>query len=340
MLKHCGISKRYQEDCKLQKRDNFIDFLKGISILFVIFTHNLPHSVKMAMLSPYWLYLAVPIFLIIQVSHLRNKTNIFDQYKWTAICKMFKNILFPYIIVQLLIFVLLYILHGKIEETDIHYLGTGAYYIFIYLSFYFVSPIYLSIYRKLGKFKSLIFSLLIVLGINYFWSYIDFPYKNVWYRYCASRYLFLIYLSYFFFRKESLYLYFWGVIGAIIICLDAYWHFNFKPFIYSGEWASFNFMAYPYSFCFLYILERYYKKWNLKNNLILFFGENSYLIFLSQMLFFTVIPAEYFKTILNISSSLITYIIYIPISCVFVLICVPIITRISTLHVKNSYIYL
>ena len=54
----------------MEKRDLFIDFLKGICIICVVLTHNLPQSVMKASVFVAWGDMAVPLFLLFQSYHV------------------------------------------------------------------------------------------------------------------------------------------------------------------------------------------------------------------------------------------------------------------------------
>lgn len=56
--------------------DEYLDYLKGMSIIMVLINHGAQNIVDMA-LFPIWIYEAVPMFLLIQVFHAYKK----EQYK-------------------------------------------------------------------------------------------------------------------------------------------------------------------------------------------------------------------------------------------------------------------
>ena len=82
--------------------DPFIDYLKGICIIFVIINHCMPENIMDSTAFFFWGVSAVPIFLIIQVFHaykreLKNaKTN--NKRLW-------KKIVWPFFVAEFVIFV-------------------------------------------------------------------------------------------------------------------------------------------------------------------------------------------------------------------------------------------
>ena len=62
-------------DFKNYGYDPQIDYIKGLCILFVIWTHAINRSELGYILFPYWGDTAVPIFLIIQAFHYYKKGN-------------------------------------------------------------------------------------------------------------------------------------------------------------------------------------------------------------------------------------------------------------------------
>lgn len=62
--------------------DEFLDYLKGISIIMVLINHGAQSIVDIA-LFPIWIYEAVPMFLLIQVFHAyKKRTALIPQHKF------------------------------------------------------------------------------------------------------------------------------------------------------------------------------------------------------------------------------------------------------------------
>ncbi len=59
----------------IKYRNLFIDFLKGLCIIAVVFTHNLPDSIMKGTVFIAWGGMAVPLFLLIQSYHIFHAEN-------------------------------------------------------------------------------------------------------------------------------------------------------------------------------------------------------------------------------------------------------------------------
>ena len=80
--------------------DPFIDFLKGVCIIFVIINHCMPEIIMKYSGFMFWGVSAVPIFLLIQVFHAykRGCNNTKVNYK-----KIWNKIALPFFICQFII---------------------------------------------------------------------------------------------------------------------------------------------------------------------------------------------------------------------------------------------
>lgn len=76
--------------------DEYLDYLKGMSIIMVLINHGAQNIVDMA-LFPIWIYEAVPMFLLIQVFHAYKKRTVQNP----SIKKIWERILRPLSILKL-----------------------------------------------------------------------------------------------------------------------------------------------------------------------------------------------------------------------------------------------
>ena len=140
---------------KLEKNgyEPFIDYLKGISILFVVLTHCLPKLDYM--LFSLWGAQAVPLFLLIQTWHVCRKAD--KTVKKPQFITLFNRILKLFIILlSVELFLLIVVFHhdpaltvkSAIIEGGI---GPGCYFVWIYIQLAFIIPV---IVRKLELLKS------------------------------------------------------------------------------------------------------------------------------------------------------------------------------------------
>ena len=74
--------------------DLFIDFMKGLCIIWVVLTHSIPYEWQQMIGFPFWGAQAVPMFLLIQSYHYFKHDEL-PSINWS---KLFKRIILPFII--------------------------------------------------------------------------------------------------------------------------------------------------------------------------------------------------------------------------------------------------
>lgn len=124
------------------QRDHFLDFLKGVAILGVIWLHCMP--MQNAMLGPLWCGMSVSFFLLIQVFHSYRKGAVSSH--WPNVWKLLNRIVCPMLAVTAFL-ALLQLQFGIVHHADgmIKMLqdggyGPGSYYPWIYLQFAIMIP--------------------------------------------------------------------------------------------------------------------------------------------------------------------------------------------------------
>lgn len=147
----------------IKERDIFIDFLKGLCIICVVLTHNLPDTIKKYTVFVAWGSMAVPLFLLLQSYHFYKSVKTsqvkgvssIPNYHNIKIKKVWNRILKPFIVITFLTGSLLVI--GGHEPEDVIKevinhggLGPGSYYVWIYLQFLLLLPISLTLINKWG----------------------------------------------------------------------------------------------------------------------------------------------------------------------------------------------
>lgn len=276
------------------ERIEIIDFLKGIAILLVIINHSI--KLKGVGYSPFQIYQAVPVFLLIQVFHSkiafeRGKTSYAKYFSLKSITKILKRIIIPFAIVQL-IWSIIFLIQGQIPWEVLeggH--GPGSYYIWIYLQFWLLIPLFIFFKNRLGVVKTFIigFLLSVVEEILCCLFFDSLPMHISLYRVFAGRYLFLIPLGLLFFDfpiKLNFLKVFLSIISVAFINIDRFTDINMSPFFYESSWSGFHWLSYFYTvFVFMYLIQWLYKKLHEKIiKVINYLGRISYEIFLSQML--------------------------------------------------------
>lgn len=274
--------------------DSFIDFIKGFSIICVVVTHIAPEFFKDYTLFALWGDMAVPLFLIVQVFHVYKKGKI-DVQKYFNFSKLCRRIILPFVITMCITIGWTIWRSGDMMSTlkSAIYsggLGPGSYYVWIYLQFFLLLPfLYKIVNSKIGGGILLIISVLLEMIC----SWTDCP--DVIYRLLCFRYIFLIWFGYQW-AKGYIELTNKRIIISLIsaLCILIYWFsdINLEPFVFQTGWRIFHWFSYFWvGWLLVFILKTIYHYIPARlNNLIEYFGQQSYDIFLWQMIVFTIAP--------------------------------------------------
>ena len=321
-----------------QGHSGFIDFLKGISILCVIWTHI--YFFPSLTLFPLWGEMAVPVFILIQVVNTYRKG--IEAVSFPDIKKIFKRIILPAIIVWLILFVINAMWGGVKYADEVFHnwgYGPGCYYPWVYLQFAFILPITAWIIKKIKHFGHVLcFILLISILLEIICSFIH---PASWlYAKLFFRYYFLIYLGYEWLEKgivlsaKSIVL---ASISAISIVLLWYNDIDLEPFIYTTGWKVHHWICYFYVlYVLVYLLAIIYQSIWFPNKAKLLFeylGKASYDIFICQMAVFALIYPERLEMI---SNSVLRYLIYMVITLSLSLFMGSLVYQIR-INMKNRY---
>lgn len=287
--------------------DEYLDYLKGMSIIMVLINHGAQNIVDMA-LFPIWIYEAVPMFLLIQVFHAYKKRTVQNP----SIKKIWERILRPFVYTQIVF--IAYCFYAFIKRgisIDEYFLdmiksggnGQGAYFIWIYIQFAFLLPICFKIVKK----KYALPILIAVSAIfEIFCSLINIP-DNL-YRLLCFRYIFLIYLGYLWSKRGIVLNKKTFVLSCISIISIIFLHYGFKyrlysnlePLVFDSGWRTYHWFTYflPWALlpCLIYLA---YRRMNNKiNQIIILTGKHSYEIFLFQMIVFGLSPINNYINII------------------------------------------
>lgn len=286
---------------KKEGYDFFIDYLKGVSIFFVVLTHCLPKLDYM--LFSLWGDQAVPLFLLIQAFHA-YKNGIDKAIGMPSLKKLFNRIFKPFII---LLFVEMFLLIVVLRNEPLQVIksavfaggiGPGSYYVWIYVQFALVIPVMALMIKHLKSVigEGEICLLMIVLSclLELICVYTHIP---EWlYRLLFFRYFFLIYLGYLWVEKGvnlnrttfSL-----SMVSIVYILLFTYTSINFEPFFFQSDWKIYHWICYFYvAYLFMFFLKACHSHLNARlKSFICLMGKYSYEIFLFQMLVFRFFPS-------------------------------------------------
>ncbi len=307
--------------------DPFIDYLKGVCIIFVVWTHCIPRDELSYILFPFWGDTAVPLFLIIQTFHCYKKDT---KAKFPSFKKLWKRIILPYLVLMAFTFTSDYFIFYE-ETTGSFNLslywdnrGPGSYYILIYIQFAFLLPIIEPYLRRLSLMWLCLVFIIISQIIELLFYVTNCP--DSIYRMTFFRYTFLIYLGYLLAKKGIL-------VNKTTIFISFFsmsfiYFFNYTSFdwgqifcINYPYWRSCHWICYPYiAILFLWVIRVIYNSTsNSFKTGIKLFGKYSYEIYLFQMFYFAII-SRFVKSYMPELDFITNEIVYITISTIICII--------------------
>lgn len=325
------------------KRNHFLDVLKGICILLVILTHfDWTEGQTLRFLFPFWLNLAVPIFVIISgflytVSfEKKGISNIKFAYDTKRVLERIYRFLVPFLLIYGMELLLkIFVLEEKLTvgETLLQLLlggyGPGSYYFQYMIQFIFIFPlIYFAIKR--WDIRGLLGCGLANVLYEIIKSLLRMP-EDV-YRLIVLRYIFAIALGCFFsigkfcFKKWMGIL--TGLFGAVFIFL--YNYVGYQPVLFYW-WTKTSMLAVFYIAPITYIL---IKRCTWKCKILEVVGQASYNIFLVQMVFFYIADELYFGIKGEWLPMIVTYIGCVCLGILFYKIEIPITRQVLRFNTK------
>lgn len=285
--------------------DPFINFVKGLSIICVVLTHNLPLIIKDCSIFNYWGGMAVPIFLLIQVFHT---TRYFADGQHTLkdyfnVRKLFKRIILPFCFL-LLCQIIIFFISGNLSIESIKGIiasggiGPGSYYIWIYLQFWILTPFAVRIFNYMGGgISAELICVVISILLEIVCSLLDIP--EFLYRLLFVRYFFLMFLGIYLYYGDdqiSFKRYVLAFIGLAFLIVQSIFDYNLEPYLFYSGWNLCHFPTYYYV---AFLLLPLIKTLSFRSNWIERVGKYSYEIFLLQMFVFT-----FFQPALNLFSQI------------------------------------
>lgn len=299
--------------------DPFIDFLKGLCIVFVILTHCIPEQVKSYILFDLWGVAAVPLFLILQVFHTYKKgINTVSIHFY----KIWKRIIKPFLFAELLCLILIEIVDGH-QGTMLSFIkgylywggfGVGAYYPWVYVQFSILLSLFVFVFKRVHGNKLLLTFVFLSELFEVLCCISNIP---EWlYRLSFLRYTFLVYLGYII-TTEGSRINLWTLLLSVLSILFTLFFANSSidcfPYFFTtlSSWKTCHWVCYYYNaYLLLYLL------WILSSRLqktytftfLIKLGKYSYEIFLFQMIYFI-----YYNRVLELISKLLinSYIVHV-----------------------------
>ena len=290
-------------------RNHLIDIIKGVCILFVIFTHyQWTNGQWHKMLFPFWIDMAVPMFMIISgyvgaMSFSRKGIEKLEEaFSINSILSKCIRFLIPFFIAYLIeVCVEMFILKNNLTSLILMFFtggkGPGSYYFPVMIQFVFLFPlIYICIQRK--GFVGLI----ILFLVNAFYEFFQRIYgvNEQCYRLLLLRYVFVIgFGCYIYIKQQERIKKIWGfitfIIGTLFIFLVEYTTYEPKIIIY---WTRTSFIACLYIIPIAYFVLRSKLKMQIYPLEIL--GKSSFNIFLTQMVYYSYATGFVYKYISNV----------------------------------------
>lgn len=300
---------------KVNRRNEFLDFLKGLAIICVILIHNVPDVIQKQTLSWYHIGQAVPIFMVVSGSlgYARYKRDCSIDIK-NQVPKLLKRVFLPFFII-LVIQIFLKIKMGNLNVESLLEkggIGPGSYYPYVFVQCALCLPFIATIVHHYSKiWVSATIMIFLSICLNSLLDVIDI--SDSTYRLLAIRYFFYLYLGCVWNKegiKSKIKMVILVVISAIFVYLQRYEYINFEPF-FINDWRGYNWLGSFYTIGVIYVLNAIYQVRYLTclKNLFILLGKYSYEIFLTQMVVFSFIKRRMFVGISSVPLQQLTYIL-------------------------------
>lgn len=282
--------------------DPFIDFIKAYAILWVLVGHFLTHS--NAILYPIWGGYEVPLFLTVSCFHFFKK-----EKPRLNISRIFTRVLFPFVIIQVLIVLLLYSwqnftgldkIVGYFFEHGCY--GQGDYFPLVYVQIALLLPLSWRCMSKIKDERIIIVAYIAICELLEIISSIA-QLPDSLYRILAFRYVFLIYFGWKWATRGiimDLKTTLLSLISLFSVVYFVWFSGNTEPWFFDTVWKYHRWPCYFYmaelGVFLLNILWRVLHRFSIVNSIISFLSKNSYEIFLAQMIAYVLFPMELFSS--------------------------------------------
>lgn len=300
-----------------KKRETSLDIVKGMATLFVVIEHfSWNKSQKACYLFPFWISMAVPIFMVVSgylhSLSLSNKgiTSLRDCYNPLLIFKRIVRYSIPFLFTFFIEITYLLFRH-KIDFINILVglltggIGPGSYYYPIMIQFVFIIPV---IYYLIRKYDLKGFSICALFNVVFEIVFSVFNCSENVYRLLLFRYTTLIASGCYIAigkKKVSNNLKIISIIiGLLYLYLINYYEYYIP--LFNKAWSSTNMFS---SLYIVPIISTIVNKTINKFKGIQFIGNISYYIFLVQMVYFafaeshieSMVPNVFLCNIINIA---------------------------------------
>lgn len=287
-----------------------IDFIKALTIIAVIMLHTIPGDKLFAVLSPFHIWHAVPIFMVIagitSTLSTTKHNSIFrlsDEYSIGKLKKYSKRILIPFTFIWLAEIFIMAAFKGITLRQILKYyfvggIGPGSYFTPIFIQHLLCFPIIMWLFDTFSDHRNIILFLTFAFSIFAEWLCIQVNVPDPLYRLLYVRYIFAVAIGVFMAKYGlQLLVSFLSLFSAVYITMVSYLKIN-VDFIYPS-WGFQHAPAYFYTALIIIILWNiypYFKRMGLSLNYI---GRSSFHIFLFQMLYFWILSRRLLGIVQN-----------------------------------------
>lgn len=282
----------------MKKRNHNIDIIKGMAIIAVILIHSLTDELLLDILSPFYIWQAVPLFMLLagyntaESFQRRGYVSLNQFYNISFLYSKVERLLYPFLfiwIIQVIVHFLM--LDGLSFKTLVTSLftggwGPGSYFVLVIIQATLILPlIYMLVKKNLTVGTIILFFLSILLDV--FFIIIDV--SGSVYRVMVIRYVFALVLGVWLSLKHKKVNYKWLIPLAILsaVYIAGVYYLDWE-FIMEKYWSSQHAPSYFWTLLLLIIgLKAYqFKANNPLSRLVVKMGKASYHIFLVQMFYF------------------------------------------------------
>ena len=307
-----------ETNCLVEKKTRIscLDVYKGICILFIIITHhNWTNEQRLHLLFPFWIDMAVPVFMVITGyvyadSSTKNKITFFDSYHPRHILMKWMRYTLPFFPVWMLGVVgrilgkgRQFTLAGLVVDFMEGGIGPGSYYYPVLLQIVLATPIIIWI---INRFKEK--GLMGLFIFNLIFEYVKFGMNMSpeLYRLCMLRYVFILSFGCYLFKTGHTHKKIYYFAGGMGFSFIVYYVFLGHIHSFINMWTSTSVIAVLY---ILPLLEGIIDNTKVKNVFLERLGKASYEIFLVQMIFYAagddfvrkIVPFTFLQVVINIS---------------------------------------
>lgn len=294
------------------KQNVALDYIKGLAILMVIVIHSVL-KFNMRLGSILHIEQAVPLFLLVSAYLYFIKTDSADLTRYFQpknLLKMINRIFVPYLIFELLI-VCMQVYQHKFHENLLFMgggIGMGSYYPWLYFQFWVALPLIHLVLAKMqtplkGTVAVIALSAIIELAFCLLSSAVGNPelFDSIW-RLFIGRYLFIICVAWLLARSAFSLKNMWLPLIASVLftVVSRYQLLDLKPLFYvthNYAWNGVHWPMFIYSGFLFYVLYKYLPALpDVLKQPLQWLGRNSWQVFLSQMLFFSLVSAQNMPT--------------------------------------------